>query len=143
MDDDSVVTFADLVKCWDGRLATLEGGPAAAVRARRQRFVVIADSCFSGALVEQLRNLPAREREGLGMAVQAACRSDEVSCGGVFTESFALRQATPPRNFQWARLAQKLGYRCTEELQHPVYYSTWREPKVAVDGVHLRFYKRA
>jgi hypothetical protein len=90
--EDGYVTFEDILHAWQER-------PIAARRS--QYFVLIADSCHSGQLVEKLKKLPKAERDVLNMAVQAACAGDELSSGGVFTETFFGKQENPPKKFQW------------------------------------------
>jgi hypothetical protein len=159
--EDGVITFGDLLACWEAKK-----------RLRSQYFVVIADSCHSGALVDQLKALPKDRREGLNMAVQAACRADELSTGGVFTETFTRKQLEPPGKFEWAKIYEQMTTHCRscgtffnqacgecrymhremgyplskEELQHPTFYCTWTREgtaEVPVPAAGLRFFKRA
>ena len=44
---------------------------------------------------------------GLNIGVQGACSSEELSTGGVFTETFAGKQQQPPKNFQWQRMIKE------------------------------------
>eukprot|EP00947_MAST-08B_sp_MAST-8B-sp1_P006469 g6469.t1 len=87
MQKDGYVTMDDLINAWVGAQVTARRG---------QRFVIVADSCHSGALVDYLREKHReRRREGLpnlNMAVQSACGAAELSTGGLFTQSFLEQQ---------------------------------------------------
>ena len=62
---------------------------------KNKHLVVIADSCYSGVLVQDLKKLPIEEspwkefkENGCTVTVQSACGSDEPTFGGYFTPCF-------------------------------------------------------
>ena len=62
---------------------------------KNKHLVVIADSCYSGVLVQDLKKLPNEENpwkefkeNGCTVTVQSACGSDEATFGGYFTPCF-------------------------------------------------------
>ncbi|KAG8469853.1 hypothetical protein KFE25_006308 [Diacronema lutheri] len=141
--EDGVITFEDLLECWEAK-------PIGARRS--QYFIVIADSCHSGALRDSLAKLDKARKDVLNMAVQAACGADELSAGGVFTETFTGKQRTPAVHFEWQkifedqrptcsecgafftescrqcrRIHRDMGYpRSKEDVQHPAFFCTWK-----------------
>ena len=87
MKSDGYISLDDLINAWVG---------FGTYHRRGKRFVVVADSCHSGALVEQLRATHEDRRRkrlpNLNMAVQSACGANELSMGGVFTRPFLAEQ---------------------------------------------------
>lgn len=162
MQKDGYVTLDDLINVWAGQQVTARRG---------QRFVIIADSCFSGALVERLKQIHLeRKREGLpnlNVAVQSACGVRETSMGGVFTLPFVEKQMGKRASFDWKGAVphksvctacrsyykdgcpsctklHKAGFpRSVDEVQHPDYFTTWGADNVSAGGFSLRFYRRA
>ena len=162
MQKDGFVTLEDLINSWVGPQVTARRG---------QKFVVIADSCHSGALVQQLKMIHReRSREGLpnlNMAVQSACGASELSSGGLFTKPFVEKQMGDRMRFDWkaamphpsicgacrkfytpkcanCALLHSAGYpRTLDEVQHPDYFTTWGGDTVSIDGFDMRFYRRA
>ena len=73
---------------------TKESSNAPGVR-KNKHLVVIADSCYSGVLAQDLEELPIEEspwkefkENGCTVTVQSACGSDEPTFGGYFTPVF-------------------------------------------------------
>jgi len=156
LENDEYATFDEVIERWENR-------PTAATR--RQYFVWVADSCFSGKLVENLKNLPPTRRDVLNVAIQAACGPKEVSWGGTFTETFIGKQSVPPKRFQWKREFKKLcdcknyfdkncrncrylnricGYPMSvSKTQHPTYFCTWGAKSIDLgDEKTFHFFKR-
>jgi hypothetical protein len=161
MQKDGYVTLDDLVNLWAGAQVTARRG---------QRFVIIADSCFSGALVGRLKQMHReRRREGLpnlNMAVQSACGTHETSTGGLFTRPFVEKQTGERSKFDWkgaiphksvcscrsffkdgcsscAMLHEEFGFpRHIGDVQHPDFFTTWGEDTINIGGFTLRFYRR-
>jgi len=155
------VTLDDLIDAWVG---------VCALDRRGQRFVIVADSCFSGALVDQLKaEHRLREREGLpplNMAVQSASRAHETSLDGFFTKKwlesnqtgreFDLSDAVPnPRmcrtcEYYYCPGCEECEYfhhslnwpRDLNDVQHPDYFCTWRDTGIDINGSRLDFYRR-
>jgi hypothetical protein len=109
------VSIDDLVNAWHG--------PDIGLR-RGKRFLVVADSCHSGAMVEALRAVHEervrRRQPDLNMAVQSACGADEVAYGGTFTNAF-LHFQEYSGDFDWHEYDQK-------KKQHPDYSSFTLNP---------------
>jgi hypothetical protein len=129
--EDGVVPLADIISVWEGRPG----------RKRGQKLILIADSCHSGKLIEQLKQVPKRARDTLNIGIQAACLPAELSSGGIFTEVFTQKQLHN-KNFQWKKRAQEQN--CEEdEIQHPCYYTTWGTGTAETpDGFQFRFFSR-
>jgi hypothetical protein len=124
------VSVEDLVNAWHGADIAQRG---------EKRFLVVADSCHSGALVDALRAVhEQRERKrqpNLNMAIQSACRSDELSYGGTFTNAF-IRYQEESGDFDW-RDCDLNG------KQHPDYFSTWGGKSLETsDGFKIRLFRR-
>ncbi|KAK3252538.1 hypothetical protein CYMTET_38171 [Cymbomonas tetramitiformis] len=128
MEDTAPVTFADMMKIWEARPG----------RKRRQRLIIVADSCHSGGLVEQLKNVPKRERDVLNVGIQAACLANEFSEGGIFTEVFAQKQLKR-KNFMWQKL--KAAHK-GQEVQYPTFYCTWGGTSASSGDFEFHFFKR-
>mmetsp|Transcript_11036 Transcript_11036/g.36272 ORF Transcript_11036/g.36272 Transcript_11036/m.36272 type:complete len:247 (-) Transcript_11036:77-817(-) len=134
MEHGELVSMRDMLAVWESRTSQSEA----------QRLVIVADSCFSGRLIDELRELTrGRVRGALNVAVQSACLSDEVSMGKVFTESFA-QKVLHNKNFHWQEVAKDMG--CpVEKVQHPTFWSTWgggQERDMHSGGFSFRLFKR-
>jgi len=158
---DGHVNLDDLVNIWAGSQVTARRG---------QRFVIMADSCYSGALVSRLKEMHSERRQtglpNLNMAVQSACGHNETSVGGVFTWRFVEQQLGKPQNFCWTSVVppntscqrchnyfnescpncqrmHELGFpRDLDEVQHPDFFTTWGGDSVQVDGFEMKFCRR-
>ena len=163
MQKDGYVTLDDLINMWVGPKVTARRG---------QRFVIIADSCHSGALVQRLKEMHLeRKREGLpnlNVAVQSACAANELSTGGLFTAPFVEKQLGERSRFDWkgavphksictkcrsyytdkctscAHLHKVVGFpRNVDDVQHPDFFATWGGDDAKASGFTLKFYRRA
>jgi len=131
MERSTFVSLKDLVDVWKARPG----------RKRFQKLIIVADSCFSGALIDVLKSYKKAERDTLGIGIQAACQNMEFSEGGVFTEVFTHKQLYNEK-FQWARLAFLHG--CSvDEIQHPTFFTTWGTDNIETKkGFSFKFFKR-
>lgn len=125
------VSIEDLVNAWHG---------ADIGKRRGKRFLVIADSCHSGAMVDALRAVhEQRERKrqpNLNMAVQSACSAEQFSYGGTFTNAFLHYNDDDRVDFDWREYDRK-------EKQHPDYFSTWGGKSLETsDGFKIRLFRR-
>jgi hypothetical protein len=109
--EECYVTLDDLINCWLG--------PRAHRGRRGKKFIIVADSCHSGHLVEQLKKEDKKRGKGfkLNMGIQAACAPDEVSWDGLFTRLFF--DAQDP-GFDWEKAEGKIKI-----SQHPDFFTTW------------------
>jgi hypothetical protein len=124
------VSVEDLVNEWHGADIAQRG---------EKRFLVVADSCHSGALVNALRAVhEQRERKrqpNLNMAIQSACSSGELSYGGTFTNAF-IHYQEESGDFDWRDYD-------LERKQHPDYFSTWGGKSLETsDGFKIRLFRR-
>jgi len=123
--EDGYVSFEDILSTWDS--AILERGK------RGRKLIIVADSCHSGFLIDELKSIPKRDRDHLNVGIQTACTSEELSNGGVFTGKFAQKQ-TGTANFKHAA-----------DGQHPQCYTTWGDKSgsvVTAGSFHFKFYQR-
>lgn len=90
MENQGLVTLSDMLAVWMRRPGQVCVVRARAVRrtshfrlrhpqTQEQRLVIVADSCHSGMLIDELRALPKSARDGLNVGIQTACLSHEVS----------------------------------------------------------------
>lgn len=160
MDDGRSVRLAELIKLWRERLAASHLDPP--------RLLIIADSCHSGHMVQELKRLPLNERRQLNIAVQAACLAKELSFDGLFTKAY-IDNRQNGKNFKWAKhwkdtyptccrscygyydpSCQNCEYmfevlkvpRNESELQHPISYCTWADDTVREGEVEIKLYSR-
>jgi len=73
---------------------------------RGQKLVIIADSCYSGALIDTLKNVhkdrEKNKRPNLNIGVQASCAARDKAVDGYFMEAFLRWQITEPSAaFDW------------------------------------------
>ena len=162
------MTFEDLLDAWVGLRGIVNDRDAR--RRRNQKFVIIADSCYSGQLVERLKREHKERRQRrelpLNMAIQASCSRDETASDGLFTRCFVdwqqgyqfdFREAVPKpelcpqcegyynQNCRYCRnLKENYGLPSgPDEIQHPVYFVTWAgDSSVVVGGMQINFLNR-
>ena len=162
IDKSGGVSFTDIMNKWKYRK----------IAARKaQYFVLIADSCHSGALVDQLKKIPKSERDTLNVGIQSASLASEYSVDGFFTRTFAEKQENPNNKFQWVKELKNQCWTCNnypndscqncarwtrrcrredlvlydtvEDIQHPSYFNTWGDRKVPEScGVQFTFFER-
>ena len=144
------VTFDDIMTVWTRRPNRQRPNP--------QRLIVVADSCFSGAFVDQLKAIrPFADRKTHNVGIQAACRATEVSMGSVFTSAFTLRQLEG-KNFQWKQKYEsnkEFKKACDDNyqnkqalgpgahsVQHPTFFHTWEDGDFPELDMHFSFFER-
>jgi len=131
------ITLEDLINAWHGGDFSARNG---------KKFFVVADSCYSGMLVNGLEKIHEERKKkrqpNLNMAVQSACSATEVAYDETFTRSFfhfQLNYSVPdmgPPWVDWDTVPAKYQ-------QHPDYFSTWGNNKIITDaGFHLRLYRK-
>jgi hypothetical protein len=134
--EDGKIYLSDIISVWRDRPGLRRG----------QKLVIVADSCFSGLMIRELKAIPKEERDVLNIGIQAACLHDEESSGGTFTKAFTMKQLEN-RNFHWQQEADDYYDGDASKVQHPCYYTTWKDsPKTATtgesDGFEFRFFER-
>ena len=76
---------------------------------KNKHLVVIADSCFSGILAQDLQRLMQRDgpwnKNGCSVTVQSACSNDEPTFGGYFTPCFV--HFNKPENQPFLQMLKK------------------------------------
>ncbi|GMI26991.1 hypothetical protein TrCOL_g6173 [Triparma columacea] len=141
-------------------LETLKARRTETRERHNQKFVIIADSCHSGEMVQKLKKLDKlRKRMGLrrlNMAVQASCGKDEIAMDGLFLKKFMKFQEAGVDTFDWQDFenqeylstddkGKETFLKCSdsEHLQHPEYYPAWdTRDSVQIGDWTLRFYER-
>lgn len=104
LEKNETVTLDDILGVWAASAPYLVGG---------SKLLIVADSCFSGAMAARLRAICTRKgqtgtREATAarsVTVQAACAADELSHGGVFTNRYVEEVSIPrtPLLAGWGR----------------------------------------
>jgi hypothetical protein len=129
---------------------------------QNKHLVVIADSCYSGVLVEELRSLadfPNRpwNTNGCTVTVQSACSSDQLTVGGYFTPLFIylnentqmLRQRmrewidVPEAWKNWYRLDPTLPSPQVATTMMPLNQATMITVLPTIQGVQLKLFHDA
>jgi hypothetical protein len=132
--EDGKIHLSDIISVWKRRPGSRRG----------QKLVIVADSCYSGLMIRELQAIPKGERDTLNVGIQAACRHDELSSGGIFTEVFTMKQLEN-RNFHWQQTADQKYGGDASKIQHPCYYTTWGGRTATTgesDGFEFRFFER-
>ena len=121
------ISFDHMMQMW-------EASKAKALR--KGLLVLVLDSCFSGAWVEQ-----ARARQVTDVVVQSACSATEISWDGIFTQQLILFQQDQSGKdlaLQVLRTAQKWA-------MNPQVYVPWGDAAIPLrigkrsDAMHFKF----
>jgi hypothetical protein len=141
MEKDQVVKLEDILGVWASSKPYLANAGC--------KLLIVADSCFSGAMATKLRSIctrPGQEntREAAAahsVTIQAACGPRELSDGGVFTSSYVREVAKADRVFERHILFQTTRF--PSDYQHPNYFCPWGEAllKTGPSGKPFPLYK--
>ena len=116
----------------------------------KKHLVVIADSCFSGVLAQDLQRLMQREgpwnKNGCSVTVQSACSNDEPTFGGYFTPCFV--HFNKKENWQdlenlkkeWDNLSDKQEYQ-DSNLPSPQVKTTRQEGSAPTMELHIQGFR--
>ncbi len=131
------VSLDDILASW---------AASAPYRAGGSKLLIVADSCFSGAMAARLRALCTGRATRLAtvaqtVAVQAACAADEVSYGGTFTHTYVKEVAKGRRVLDRHLLFYTTRF--PTHMQHPEFYCPWGEAELSTGprGKTLPLYK--